>query len=90
MGAAVATLISYCVVYAIRAYDTKRYVRFKMSAPRLLVNGAVLTAQAVIMVCELKYWLYAQIVLLIFMLIFNGKDMLMTIKPLLKRLTGHE
>ena len=90
MGAAVATLISYCVVYAIRAYDTKRYVRFKMSAPRLLVNAAVLTAQAVIMVCELKYWLYAQIALLIFMLIFNGKDMLMAVKPLLSRMTRHK
>ena len=86
MGAAVATLISYCAVYAIRAYDTKHYVRFKLNTPRLLINAAVLTAQAIIMVCEVKYWVYAQIALLVFMAIFNGKDMLLAIKPVIKRI----
>lgn len=74
MGAAVATLISYLAVYAIRAYDTRFYIRFNLHTVKVIINLAVLSAQTVAMVAELPYWRYMQVAFVAFMLIFNGKD----------------
>ena len=79
MGAAVATLISYIAVYAIRAYDTRFYVRFNMHTVRVLINSVVLILQAVIMIEAVRYWKYAQIAILLFMIIFNGKEIFVTV-----------
>ena len=78
MGAAVATLISYAAVYAIRAYDTRFYVRFNMHTVRVIINFAVLVLQAIIMVGAVRYWRYAQIAIVLFMLVFNGREIFVT------------
>ncbi len=74
MGAAAATLISYAAVYAIRAYDTRFYLRFNMHTVRLLVNTAVLIGQALVMVWGIRYWRYIQLGAVLFMLVFNGRE----------------
>ena len=73
MGAAVATLISYLAVYVIRAFNTGKYVRFKLHWIRVIVNTAVILTQSIIMLAEVKYWEYIQIAILLFMLVFNGE-----------------
>ena len=78
MGAAVATAISYTAVYAIRAYDTKYYVRFNMHTVRLAVNTLVLLLQISVMICSIRFWMYIQLALVCFMLVFNGKDIFLT------------
>ncbi len=78
MGAAVATLISYAAVYAIRAYDTRFYVKFNMHTPRVLINTAIVTAQALVMVAGLRYWKYLQLAAVLFMLLFNGRELFAT------------
>ena len=78
MGAAVATLISYMAVYVIRAYDTASYLRFPLHTVRLIVNAAVLMLQILIMMSEIRYWYVAQAVLLLFLVLFNGKGIFNT------------
>ena len=78
MGAAVATAISYTAVYAIRAYDTKYYVRFNMHTVRLAVDTLVLLLQISVMICSIRFWMYIQLALVCFMLVFNGKDIFLT------------
>ena len=89
MGAAVATMISYVAVYAIRAYDTRFYVKFNMHTVRVIVNTAVLILQAVIMISAVRYWKYMQLALVVFMLVFNGREILSTVirigKKILKK-----
>ncbi len=79
MGAAVATLISYAAVYAIRAYDTRFYVRFNMRTPRVLINIALITAQTLVMVGQIRYWKYIQLAAIVFMLLFNGREIFSTV-----------
>lgn len=74
MGAAVATFISYAAVYAIRAYDTRFYVKFQLHTARLLVNTAVLLLQTLAMLGEVRYWKYMQAIAVVFMLVFNGRE----------------
>ncbi|MBO7311082.1 MAG: polysaccharide biosynthesis C-terminal domain-containing protein, partial [Clostridia bacterium] len=86
MGAAVATFISYAAVYAIRAYDTKFYVRFNLHNIKLIINTAVLLLQTVVMVGEIRFWKYIQAACVIFMLVFNGKDIFAFACKILKKL----
>lgn len=55
MGAAVATLISYLTVYAIRVIDTKRYVRFNTHNVRLVINTALILLQSMVMLSERRF-----------------------------------
>ena len=86
MGAAVATMISYVAVYAIRAYDTRFYVRFNMHTVRVIINTAVLILQTVIMISAVRYWKYMQLVLVIFMLLFNGREIFSTVMRIGKKI----
>ncbi len=88
MGAAVATMISYVAVYVIRGYDTANYLRFSLHTPRVIVNALVLLLQAILMTAELPYWKLCQIVILAFMLTFNGKGLFLTVSHLLGRIIG--
>ena len=86
MGAALATLISYAAVYAIRAYDTKFYVRFKLHTPKVVINATVLILQSVVMIGEIPYWKYVQVAIVAFMLVFNGKDIFMALRSVFRKI----
>ena len=86
MGAAVATLISYLAVFAIRAYDTRFYVRFNMHTLRLVVNTVLLIAQTAVMIGEIRYWKYIQIGLIAAMLVINGREILVTVLRIGKKI----
>ncbi|MBP3370652.1 MAG: polysaccharide biosynthesis C-terminal domain-containing protein [Clostridia bacterium] len=74
MGAAVATAISYAVAFIIRAVDTGRYLRFDLQIIRLIVNTALIIAQTVLMILELRYWIFIELAIFVFMAIFNGRE----------------
>ncbi len=78
MGAAVATAISYAAVYAIRAYDTRFYVKFNMHTVRVCINFAVILAQCIVMINAFRYWRYVQIACVVFILVFNGREIMAT------------
>ena len=85
-GAAVATLISYVVVFLIRAIDIKWRNRDISFAPFLLtLNSAILTAQVVLMLLEPKNWLIYQFIAIALLMALNFKQILLLIKKVLKR-----
>lgn len=45
LGAALATAVSYIIVFVIRAADTRKMVRFDLGVVRLVINTLVLSAQ---------------------------------------------
>lgn len=51
LGAAVATMISYVVVFIIRAADTRKMVRFDLGTVRLVANAVCLSAQGACLMC---------------------------------------
>ena len=78
MGAAVATLACYVLVYVIRAINTRKYVRFDLHSIRVVINGVLLTAQTALWFVDVKYIWIAQIVIPILLIAFNGKGIFMT------------
>ena len=74
IGAAIATVICYALVFFVRLFDTQKFIKFERSLKKSIVNICVMIAQVILMVWELPYWWIYQIGIVIFMIIFNGKD----------------
>ncbi len=55
-GAAAATLVSYVLVFGIRLWDTRRYVRIRWSFWRLGLCTGLLLLQTVLLLCEVPLW----------------------------------
>ena len=85
MGAAIATAVSYAVVYAIRAYDTEKYLRFDLCTLRLVINTLLIVAQTVLMIFEPPYWIVWQVAAVVLMLAINGREIVKAGLQLLKR-----
>lgn len=86
MGAAVATAISYAAVYVIRVIDTRNYLKFNMHSVCVAINTAVLVAQTVILIAGFKYWIYFEIGLVVFMLVFNGRGIVGSISEIFSKI----
>ncbi len=85
-GAAIATCISYFVVYAARAIDIKRCDKdMKLSSWRVVINSSLMFTQTVIMILEIHNWLPLQFLLLAATVVFNYKMLLQLIKKVLKK-----
>ena len=80
MGAAVATLISYVAVYAVRAYDTRKFVRFKLHTPLLIINVVLILLQAAIMYSGVRYSQYLQIAMIFVIALVNIKGIVGAVK----------
>ena len=85
MGAAVATVISYIMAFAIRAADTAKYMRFKLCILRLVANSVIIVIQTVIMIFELQYWIVAELVLLALMILLNSREIISAVMLLTKK-----
>ena len=86
MGAAVATMISYAAVYAIRAYDTRFYFKFNMHTARVVANALILLAQAVMMIGSFRYLYYTQGLFVVAILIINGREIVVGVCMLCKKI----
>ena len=83
MGAAVATLISYLAVYVIRAYDTKKYVKFDLHTLRLIINVSLLAVQIAAIYSGSRYSYPVQAVIALMIIAINAKGILRAIKEFL-------
>ena len=79
MGAAVATLISYITVYAVRVVDTKRYISFSTHNVKLAINMLILALQAVVMCSGISYSLYISAALFCVVAVLNLKGIVSSI-----------
>lgn len=61
-GAAISTALSYLLVFVLRGFHTRRWVRLRWNLPHFLLCSALLTVQCVTMVCEVRLWIVWQIV----------------------------
>ena len=84
VGAAIATVICYAIVFFIRLFDTQKFIKFERSFIKTILNVLLIVAQVILMTLELPYWWIYQIVIVSFVIIFNGKDVFSAVKSLLK------
>ena len=82
-GAAIATCVSYFVVFLIRAADVRRFIPFRLYPVGLAENSVLLLVQIVFMVLELPGWMIVQAVCLLLMLWLNRTPLMSTFKRVL-------
>ena len=56
MGAALSTLLSYIVIWCVRAVHTRALIRISLGIPRLLASTALLAAQCVLIEKGVPSW----------------------------------
>ena len=86
MGAAVATLISYVTVYAVRVVDTRRYLSFNTHNVRLALNVGLLLMQSVIMLSGVRYSLYASALIFCAIAILNLRGIVSSMMKIVRAL----
>ena len=85
IGASIATLVSYLLVYVIRAATMGRFLRFEMCHFKFIVNTVILSAIVVIMTVygAIIWGIVASSVLLLISIIFNSRDVIRALKQVL-------
>lgn len=83
MGAAIATFVSYLVSFVLRVWTAKKIKPFPMHIGRILLNSALLTLQAAVILLSFPGWMVAEGVLLIAVIALNCKPLLQMAKLVL-------
>lgn len=85
LGAALATAVSYIIVFIIRAVDTRKMVRFDIGVLRLTVNALILSAQGACLMFSpsLAFTVVSQIVGVAAVCAVNFRPLLRTVKGIL-------
>ena len=82
LGAALATLLSYILVFLVRAVSIRKLLPFSLAVPTVLLDAVLLTVQAVFLTLQIRGWIFAQAVCMVFLLVLNGKPLLLAVKKL--------
>lgn len=85
-GAAIATVVSYLAVFVIRAVNTKKYVPFSLSLPRMSVSIALMSIQTILILTFDKHVVLTQMVFFVLVSAINlGPVVKGTVKMLKNR-----
>ena len=83
-GAAIATLASYVLCFAIRAVTSRRLIPFTLFTPRLIGNGLLLAIQSLLCFTANPGAPFFQMACLLLLLVLNRKPFVLTIQQLAK------
>ena len=84
-GAAIATFASYFVVFIIRAFQTRRYIKFNMNIPTLVLNTLILVLQCAFILSDAPHTIITQAILVVAICALNFSALFKTVKFLLRR-----
>ena len=84
-GGAVATCVSYLIVFVVRAINTRQFVPLQFGLPKLLLNLMILVGQTLILLFEVPLWALWQALLVLVMLLINGPMLLSSVLELMHK-----
>ena len=92
-GAAIATLISYVIVFGLRAVNTRKFININISPLQLAVNVLLMGGMSAIMIMQVKHCAVISVIFTLFICIFNAKPLIVfanqLLKSILKRKRGN-
>lgn len=75
-GAAIATVASYMLVFAVRCVSVKRYIPFKLYVPHIIINTLILAVQSLAIIMSWPHWILLEAASLLILLALNIKFIL--------------
>ena len=85
-GAALATFVSYVVVFGLRAINTRKFIHINISPVHLLLNTALMGAMTVIMLRNIQHWAVYCVVITLVIIILSIRPLFVFAKQLLRGL----
>ena len=85
LGAAIATLASYGLVFVLRLLDAPRLIRFQLYLPRLFTNVALLLLLAVVMTARPTGWLWMAILLTAITVWINALPLIRNVRQAIQK-----
>lgn len=82
MGAAIATLASYVLVFLVRAVSIRSLLPFSLAVPTVVLDTVLLGVQTVFVTMQLRGWIIMQGVCLAALLVLHIKPLLLAAKKL--------
>lgn len=76
IGAAIATMICYFVLWIYRVFDTRKIIRINYDYKRIISTLILVISIVVIVTIELKYWYIYVTILEIIVILLNGKELI--------------
>ena len=89
-GAAIATFISYAIVFVLRARGTKKFIDINISPLFMVANVGLIGALSFVMIAEIKFWITISIALTVAIVAFNFIPLFTFVKSLLNSLLGRK
>ncbi len=87
-GAAVATALSYILVFVIRGFNTRRYIRLNYRPAKIAINTVLLVGEVAIMLLQLPLWPLWCGLLLAVLLVLNLASLYRAFMQLLHKRRG--
>ncbi len=87
-GAAFGAIAGYVALFAIRALNAQKYVKFNVQPLKLVINTILISVQAAVMILEIKGWIYYQIALFALIVLLNIKPIIVGVMPIIKKIFG--
>lgn len=85
MGAAIATLVSYALMYILKAFASRRLLRYNAFPIKVLINSSLLLSLCALVSLDRTFSLPLAILLAVAMVAFNMRSLMKTAKLFLKR-----
>ena len=85
-GAGIATAISYFAVFALRAINSKTFMPFDLNFGILAINTVIVVMQAVLMVLNVPYNVFLQMILVVLLCAVNAKSIISALGKILKKI----
>lgn len=83
-GAAIATMISYMVLFTVRAVSTNRLIPMQMHKTKLILGTVILLIQSVFIVLDLPCWILMQVICPLLLFVIYGQVLLTGGRRILK------
>ncbi len=74
-GAAIATFISYLVMFLVRFFHTQRWIKIRYNPIHFILNSVLVLLQCILILAELPYYLLYQTLLFALLLALNAKPL---------------
>lgn len=84
-GAAIATAASYFACFAVRLFDARRYIFFRVDYLRLIVNTVIIVVMCIVVAKEPSLWVLGVILCFAVSLWYNMDAVLKTLRKILSR-----
>ncbi len=85
-GAAIATFISYALVFILRALGTRKFINISVSPLFMLVNVGLMAVLSLVMVYEVKHWIIISVVMTAVIIAYNFVPLFSFVKSILRSL----